>query len=137
VYIVKRFVAVLALLLIAVPVAAIGAQNKTVHLIPISATAMAITGKVTLQEKAGDVVYAVVFENGSSLHVTGGSGGVYRVTPPANPILLYGSRLCDGSPPTRLVLTWGIRGAITMVVYHGAAMTDKTLCGTFFYNSAN
>jgi hypothetical protein len=107
-----------------------------VVLVPVSKTAMSITGKVRLLQDAGNLIYTVTFENGASLKVTGGDDGVYRITPPRNPVLLHKNRLCGAFSATWMAYTGGIHNAVSVSFYHGAQMTDKTLCASFEYTSS-
>jgi len=129
--------AALISLFLTAPAAANGSRHET-RLVALSTTAMSITGDVRLREDADGNVSTIVFQNGSSLKLTPGPdfGGVYRVTPSANPLLLHGNRLCGGRPATWVALTFGIHGAVSMLVYNGKAMTEKTLCGQFNYSSS-
>jgi len=132
----RFWIAALAASLLTAPAAADGVRHET-RLVALSNTAMSITGNVRLREDAGGNVSVIVFQNGSSLKLTPGPdfGGVYRVTPPANPLLLHGNRLCGGSSATWVALAFGIHGAVSMLVYNGKVMSEKTLCGQFNYTS--
>lgn len=64
---------------------------------------------------------------------------VLRVTPPSNPVLLNGNRLCPG--PVRWVAVWGAPDDSKMLVM--AAFSDRSMpksisapgaCGTYYYS---
>jgi hypothetical protein len=118
------------------PAAAYDLPPKTMMLIPADKTTMSISGKVRLLQSAGNQIFTVTFENGASLKVTGGDDGVYRINPPRNPLLLHNHRLCGGFSATWMAYTGGIHNAVSVAFYHGAQMTDKTLCASFEYTSS-
>ena len=119
---------------------------------PVSTTAMAITGRITLApdrltfanraalllEPAGDIPGFLA--EGQRVTAT-----AYRVTEPANPVLLRGSRICGNGQAVRLILVWqpppiGNRppGREWSVAAFSGAETpkgtdDPALCGTFLY----
>jgi hypothetical protein len=121
--------------ILGMPAAQAGPTLKTVLLVPVSKTAMSITGKLRLLQDAGNLISTVTFENGASLKLTGGNDGVYRISPPRNPLLLHNNRLCGGFSATWMAYTGGTHNAVSVAFYHGAQMTDKTLCATFEYTS--
>jgi hypothetical protein len=142
-----RFMAMLALL-----AAGPAAAQETVTWDPVSTTAMAITGRVTLApdrltfanraalplEPAGEIPNFAA----DRLRVT---ASLYRVTEPANPVLLRGSRLCGNGRPVRLIVVWqpppiGNRAPSqewSLAAYSSAdppkGTDDPGLCGTFLY----
>jgi hypothetical protein len=79
---------------------------------PLSQNAKTITGPVTFSSKE------LTFQNGMSLSLTFSShmlfrsetkkkrviADLYRVTPPADPVLHNGNRLCRGKPVTYLIV---------------------------------
>jgi hypothetical protein len=85
---------------------------------PISQNAKTITGSVTFSPKE------LTFQNGTSLSLTFSSqmlfrpearakramADLYKITPPADPVLQNGNRLCKGKPVTYLIL-WKSEGA--------------------------
>jgi|SRR6478735_668191 hypothetical protein len=119
---------------------------------PASTTAMAITGRITLApdritfgnraslplEPAGEVPNFMA--DGQRVTAT-----LYRVTEPANPVLLRGSRLCGNGRPIRTIVVWqpppiGSAAASqgrSLAAFSGQAMPkgteDAGNCGTFFY----
>ncbi len=116
------------------PTVSPGSGPQTQTLTPISSNAMAITGNVRLLEGPGAIVRTIVFQNGRQFAVTGGNGGTYHITTPANPVLLHGNTLCKpGTNATTIYLQFGIGGAVSMSVYSGAGRTAD--CGDFSYSS--
>lgn len=79
---------------------------------PISQNAKAITGRVSFSSKE------LTFQNGTSLSLTFSSqilfrseakakrvmADLYKITPPADPALQNGNRLCKGKPVAYLIL---------------------------------
>lgn len=119
---------------------------------PASTTAMAITGRITLAPDR------ITFGNRASLPLepAGEAAGfmadgqrvtatLYKVTEPANPVLMRGSRLCSGGRPVRSIAVWtpppiGNTAAgqgKSLAAFTGQAMpkgTDEAgSCGTFHY----
>jgi hypothetical protein len=119
---------------------------------PVSTTAMAITGRITLAPDR------ITFGNRASLplepagEVTGFlaeghrvTATLYRVTEPGNPVLLRGSRLCGNGRPIRAIAVWQpppIGNAPpgqdrSLAAFSGTAppkaADDPGSCGTFHY----
>jgi hypothetical protein len=119
---------------------------------PVSTTAMAITGRITLApdritfsnraflalEPAGEIPNFTA----DGQRVT---ASLYRVTEPGNPVLLRGSRLCGNGRPVRTIAVWQpppIGNAAPgqgrwMAAFSGTAppkaAEDPSSCGTFHY----
>jgi len=111
--------------------AASNAGGKT--LVATSPNAIAITGNLRLINGSGTntIVRQVAFANGRSLRLKHMAEGVYYLTPPVNPVLLHGKRLCRKNIQF-LAFAWGLRSAVSMEAYDGP-MKDATHCGTFTY----
>lgn len=144
-----RFMAMLGIALLAIGTAA---AQETPAWDPVSTTAMAITGRVTLApdritfanraalplEPAGEVPGFIV----DGQRVT---AAAYRVTEPANPVLLRGSRICGNGQAVRLILVWQPPpiGNLppgrewSLAAFSGAETPKGTdepgLCGIFLY----
>ncbi|MFZ4409025.1 MAG: hypothetical protein ACOYOH_16920 [Paracraurococcus sp.] len=142
-----RFLAMLALL-----AAGPAAAQEPPAWDPVSTTAMAITGRVTLApdrltfanratlplEPTGEIPNFVA----DRLRVT---ATLYRVTEPANPVLLRGSRLCGVGRPVRQIVVWQTPPIGTLAPAQEWSLAafssadppkgtdDPGLCGTFLY----
>lgn len=119
---------------------------------PASTTAMAITGRITLApdritfgnraslplEPAGEIPSFMA--DGHRVTAT-----LYKVTEPANPVLMRGSRLCSSGRPVRAIAVWtpppigntAPGQARSLAAFTGQAMPkgadDPGSCGTFHY----
>ncbi|WP_431269459.1 hypothetical protein [Dankookia sp. P2] len=119
---------------------------------PMSTTAMAITGRITLApdritfanraslalEPAGEV--AGFLAEGQRVTAT-----LYRVTEPGNPVLLRGGRLCANGRPIRAIAVWqpppigntAPGQGRSLAAFTGTApptgAEDPGSCGTFQY----
>ena len=99
-------------LLAALPAAAAETPGPEVWT-PISRTAQSITGKVTL------ATGQITFQNGTSLEISRGAqmlfrprkgakkvmADLYRLAPPADPVLENGNKLC-GAKPVAYLIVW-------------------------------
>jgi hypothetical protein len=116
------------------PDSAAASTSGVVRLIAISHTAMAITGNLRLINSPGtNAITKVVFANGRSLQLKDMKQGVYSVTPPANPVLLHGNRLCTTNVKF-LAFAFGLRGSATMDAYDGPMKNERNHCGSFNYS---
>jgi hypothetical protein len=73
----------------------------TSHWTATSTASIAITGNISVQTGR------IVFGNGAEIRMIPAAADrpdVYRVDPPANPVLASGNRLCGENPPTFIVL---------------------------------
>jgi hypothetical protein len=120
---------------------------------PASTMAMAITGRVTLAPDR------ITFGNRASLPLEPAgeepnfmaegqrvTATLYRVTEPANPVLLRGSRLCGNGRPVRSIAVWqpppigntAQAPVRSLAAFSGQAMPkgadDPDNCGTFTYD---
>ena len=96
--------------LTAIAVAQTAASQET--WMPISPTAKAVTGRITFTPNE------ITFQNGKSLQLARGChmlfrpepkqrhvmADLYRITPPDDPILENGNRLCKGKPISYLII---------------------------------
>jgi hypothetical protein len=81
-----------------------------------STTSIAITGNIAVSADS------IKFGNGKSIHIEPVGPDrpeVFRVDPPANPLLLNGNRLCGDEPPT-FVSLFRDGGSLTLYVFEGA-----------------
>jgi hypothetical protein len=115
------------------PAASAAKSAGVTTLVATSPNALAITGNLRLINgpERNPVVRQVVFANGRSLRLKHMAEGVYYVTPPANPVLLRGKRLCRKNIEF-LAFAWGLRSIVSMEAYDGP-MKNATHCGTFSY----
>jgi hypothetical protein len=118
--------------------------------VPISRSAQSITGKVTF---ASD---QITFQNGKSLSLSRGGqmlfraekkakrvmADLYRVTPPDDPVLQNGGRLCNGKPVAYLLVWKSERadadvGERSMDVFSGQKFEvgSPDDCGRYVYNA--
>jgi hypothetical protein len=119
--------------------------------IATSTTATSITGNITFTPTK------IQFQNGQSLALTTVgrvadfkaegekvAAMVYRVTPPADPVLKNGNRLCGGAghgQPVTFVVTWspeplpGDKPPRSMAAFSGkdAPHSDEGVCGIYNY----
>ncbi len=132
-----------------------GVTSGGEHWIATSTAAISITGDLTVRPDR------IVFSNGASLPIrrvrsttfTDELGAtvraaVYRVTPPADPMLLRGNHLCGGTPavPVSYVVLWnskpvmpGARDGRALAVYSGRtepSANTKTSCAVLRYEAA-
>ena len=144
-----RMVAALGVALLA---AAAAAAQEPEQWEPASTTAMAITGRVTFAPDR------ITFGNRASLPLEPAgeipnfsaegqrvTAMLYRVTEPANPVLLRGSRLCGGGRPIRAIAVWqpppigntapGQGRSLAAFTGQGTpkGTEDADSCGTFHY----
>ena len=80
-----------------------------------STTATAVTGDITLGTDR------IVFANGESIRLVPVEGrrGVFKVDPPANPVLMNGNRLCGEEDVRYVVLAQGSNDSLFMKVFEG------------------
>jgi hypothetical protein len=119
---------------------------------PVSRTAQAITGRVTLAPDK------ITFQNGSSLPLTPGGqmmfrpepkgkkvmADLYRVTSPDDPVLESGSKLCKGKPVAYL-LVWksekagNVTDPRTLAPFAGKKFTPGSPddCGRYVYDAGS
>lgn len=80
-----------------------------------SDTAKTVTGDIAIGTDR------IVFANGESIRLVPVEGrpGVFKVDPPANPVLMNGNRLCGEQDVTYVVLALGGNDALFMKVFEG------------------
>ncbi|MBV8368508.1 MAG: hypothetical protein JO036_06180 [Candidatus Eremiobacteraeota bacterium] len=132
-------------LLAAVAVVA-GSSGRSVaaaaeHWTAVSQTAMAITGDVRFTP------VRIVFQNGRAMPIApiarprgfpAAATQLYRATPPSDPVLLHGNRLCGARRVTYVLVsrTRSSASDVELSVYNGAhvpANEGDGLCATYFY----
>ena len=88
-----------------------------------SNTATAVTGDITLGTDR------IVFANGESIRLVPVEGrlGVFKVDPPANPVLMNGSRLCGEKDVTYVVLAQGSTVSLFMKVFEGPDVPQEAV----------
>ncbi|UXN58715.1 hypothetical protein [Phyllobacterium zundukense] len=88
-----------------------------------SNTATAVTGDITLGTDR------IVFANGESIRLVPVEGrlGVFKVDPPANPVLMNGNRLCGEKDVTYVVLAQGSVVSLFMKVFEGPDVPQEAV----------
>jgi hypothetical protein len=89
-----------------------------------SNSATAVTGDITLGTDR------IVFANGESIRLVPVEGrrGVFKVDPPANPVLMNGNRLCGEEDVTYVVLALGSNDdSLFMKVFEGPDVPQEAV----------
>ena len=88
-----------------------------------SDTATAVTGDIAIGTDR------IVFANGKSIRLVPleGRRGVFKVDPPANPVLMNGNRLCGEQDVTYIVLALGSNDALFMKVFEGPDAPEEAV----------
>lgn len=139
----KCMTMLLAIVLSAIVAGTSVRTDTAVRWMATSKTAMSITGDITVSDRA------VTFGNGKRLPLAPVAerkgqwtpipgilkGKIYKLSPPADPILLHGNSLC-GVPATYVVRSQSSARALGMTVFTGAnepqGFGDHS-CAVYFY----
>jgi len=111
------------------------------HWTAVSRTALAITGDVRFTP------VQIVFQNGRAMRITAiprprgfppAATQLYRISPPTDPVLLNGNRLCGARRVTYVLVSRARSpaGDVELSVYDGTrppANEGDGLCATYFY----